>query len=52
MYIIPIIYNCITCKKEFKWSPHADLLGFNEPFCPYCFITFIKKNVSLGELKK
>lgn len=48
VYMIPQPYRCPKCAYAFKFSQHHDLTGLGEPFCPECYMRFIRENVPTG----
>jgi len=55
VYIIPRLFICPKCKTEFNYSPHDGWVlptVKGQPFCPKCFVEFLKINVPLMEQKE
>lgn len=49
MYFPPRNYECPQCNCKFPWSEHHDFIGLGKPFCPECYMNFIKDNVPIGK---
>jgi NAD-dependent SIR2 family protein deacetylase len=52
MYIIPAPHRCPDCGNEFHWSNQNPFPWNEAPFCPACYLKFLKKHVPIAhELK-
>jgi len=48
MYFMAKKHKCPKCNKTFTWSIHHDFLKLGIPYCIFCYMEFIDKNIPVG----